>query len=56
MIKKSGTRWIVYSKDGKRKLATCFSKEEAEEMMRVLMRNQEFYKGKQREEYASDSD
>lgn len=43
MIKKSGSRWVVYTKDGKRKLATCFSREEAVEEMEELKRSGELY-------------
>ncbi len=36
MIKKSGNKWIVYTKDGKRKLGTCSTREEAVELQREL--------------------
>ena len=39
MIKKSGNRWILYSKDGKRKLGTHATREEAVAQERAIMAN-----------------
>ena len=37
MIKKSGSRWILYSKDGKRKLGTHATRDEALAQERAIM-------------------
>lgn len=39
MIKKSGSRWILYSKDGKRKLGTHATRGEALAQERAIMAN-----------------
>lgn len=37
MIKKSGNRWILYTKDGKRKLGTHATREEAQAQERAIL-------------------
>lgn len=37
MIKKSGSRWILYTKDGKRKLGTHTTREEALAQERAIL-------------------
>lgn len=39
MIKKSGKKWILYTKDGKRKLGTHDTREEALAQERAIMAN-----------------
>ena len=36
MIKKEGSKYVLYSKDGKKKLGTFKTKEEAEKRERVI--------------------
>lgn len=36
MIKKSGNKWILYTKDGKRKLGTHISREEAKAQEKAI--------------------
>lgn len=36
MIKKSGNKWILYTKDGKRKLGTHATRKEAEAQERAV--------------------
>lgn len=39
MIKKSGNKWILYTKDGKRKLGTHTTRKEAEAQERAVHAN-----------------
>lgn len=39
MIKNSGNKWILYTKDGKRKLGTHATREEAVAQERAIMAN-----------------